>query len=274
LALSVVVHAALLMVRFVAPVVQAQVFHAPALEVTLVNAKSKSRPNSPQAYAQANLDGGGDHREEQRSSPLPASALVTDGDALEAARRAVARLEEEQRRLLATYRQQNALASGQTRAPAEAPQVGERQERQTLKRLQAQIDKELSDYQRRPRIHHFMPSTSELRFARYFEDWRSHVEKVGNQHYPDAARGHIYGSVVMTVIIDRSGSLVEALVARSSGSDVLDRAAKRIVQMAAPFAPFPPDMSDTDQIELTRSMVFTKDTGGGSPSGGELRVDK
>lgn len=274
LAFSVLVHAAVLTVRFVAPSLPSQVFHAPSLEVVLVNARTRSRPSSPQAYAQVSLDGGGDNREGQRRSPLPASALMTDGDALVAARRAVARLEEEQRRLLATYRQQNALVTGQSKAQTDVPQAGEHEEHQTLRRLQAQIDKEISDYQKRPRIHHFMPSTSELRFARYFEDWRAHVEKVGNQHYPDAARGKIYGTVVITVVIDRKGALIQAEIARSSGYDVLDRAARRIVQMAAPFAPFPPDMSDTDQIELTRSMVFTNESGAASAPGGELRVDK
>jgi len=41
---------------------------------------------------------------------------------------------------------------------------------------------------------------------------------------------------------------------------VLDRAARRIVNMAAPFPPFPPEIArDTDVLEITRTWVFTND---------------
>jgi protein TonB len=103
-----------------------------------------------------------------------------------------------------------------------------------------------------------MPSTAEYRYARYVEDWRTGVEKVGNQHYPDELRGRIYGALRMTVVIRKDGALVDAIVEKSSGSAVLDRAARRIVALAAPFAPFPPEIArDTDLLEITRTWIFT-----------------
>ena len=40
---------------------------------------------------------------------------------------------------------------------------------------------------------------------------------------------------------------------------VLDDAAKRIVQMASPYSPFPPDIRrDTDILEITRTWYFTQ----------------
>jgi protein TonB len=46
---------------------------------------------------------------------------------------------------------------------------------------------------------------------------------------------------------------------RSSGQRVLDAAAVRIVEMAAPFAPLPPDIRrDTDILHITRTWTFTK----------------
>jgi protein TonB len=105
-----------------------------------------------------------------------------------------------------------------------------------------------------------MPSASEYRFARYFEDWRARIEKVGNEHYPDAARGKIYGTLRMTVVIDHNGTLLDAIIEQSSGSIVLDNAARRIVKLSSPFPPFPPDMArDTDRLEITRSWIFTND---------------
>jgi protein TonB len=273
LLVSVGLHLAFLAVRLAPGWTMPSHAMAPLLEVTLVNARSHEKPHAPQALAQVNLNGGGDHDDGRRRSPLPASAQVTDGDALEAATREVARLEAEQRRLLQAY--QNRMESARedpARDGRASPSTTA--ERQAMQRLQAEISREVSDYQKRPRVHHFMPSTSAYRFARYFENWRTHVEKIGNEHYPDAARGKIYGTVVMTVIIDRTGSLVRLVIERSSGSPVLDRAARRIVQLASPFPPFPPDLADTDQIELTRSMVFTKGQGNSPSQDGELRVDK
>jgi len=43
------------------------------------------------------------------------------------------------------------------------------------------------------------------------------------------------------------------------GVKFLDYAARRIVQMASPYAPFPPDIKrDTDILEITRTWHFTQ----------------
>ena len=274
LAVSVGLHLLILAIRFVDPELLHQIAASPPLEVILVNARSEKRPAAAQALAQVNLDGGGANEQGRRTSPLPSSAVAIDGDALDAARRAVERLEQEQRKLLATYQRNKSLVNTDLRAAPAASTADNREEQHPMTRMQAEIAKEISDYQKRPRVHHFMPSTSEYRFARYFEDWRVHVEKVGNEHYPEAARGKIYGTVVVTVVIDHNGGLVQSIVEQSSGSAVLDGAAQRIVKLSAPFAPFPPDMRDTDQIELTRSMVFTNGQSSARSDGGGLRVDK
>ena len=254
-------HAVLLAVRFVDPELLRMQQSDPTLDIVLVNAKSELAPSKPQALAQANLDGGGNAEQGRRSSPLPSLATERDGQVIEAERRTVERLEQEQRQLLAMVRKLSASTyvvepSKDTTPGSEHPDPY----RQQLARMQAEISKEISDYQQRPRRHHFMPSTSEYRFARYFEDWRARVEKVGNENYPDEARGRIYGTLQMTVVIDRNGTLMDAIIVRSSGSPVLDRAARRIVKLAAPYAPFPPEIAhDTDLLEITRTWMFTND---------------
>jgi protein TonB len=41
---------------------------------------------------------------------------------------------------------------------------------------------------------------------------------------------------------------------------VLDAAARRIIKLAAPFPPFPPEIArDTDILEITRTWMFTND---------------
>jgi protein TonB len=263
LTVSIGLHMTVLAVRFVDPEFMRVRTTDPPLEVILVNAKSATRPGQAEALAQANLDGGGSNDAGRRSSPLPNTMQVRDGDALDSARRLVEQLEEEQKKLLAALKdslQMRPLPAKE--AAAESPQPGssDEQTREQLARAQAEIAKQISDYQKRPRKHHFMPSTSEYRFARYVEDWRARVEKIGNEHYPTEARGKLYGALRMTVSVRKDGSLVEASVDKPSGSLILDRAARRIVNMSAPFPPFPPEIArDTDVLEITRTWIFTND---------------
>jgi protein TonB len=263
LTVSIGLHMTVLAVRFVDPEFLRVRSTDPPLEIILVNAKSDTRPGKAEALAQANLDGGGSHEAGRRTSPLPNSLQMRDGDALDSARRLVEQLEEEQKKLLTALKdslQMRPLPRKETAADSPQPGASEEETRQQLARTQAEIAKQISDYQKRPRKHHFMPSTSEYRYARYVEDWRSRVEKIGNEHYPDEARGKVYGTLRMTVAVRKDGSLVEATLEQSSGSPVLDRAARRIVNMAAPYPPFPPEIArDTDVLEITRTWIFTND---------------
>lgn len=262
LVLSVGVHATALAVRFVDPEFLRVRSADPPLEVILVNARSETRPPRAEALAQTNLDGGGANESGRRTSPLPNTFEMRDGDSLETARRDVQRLEEEQQKLLAQLKTGDVdqPTPSNEKRPSEADTGTAEQTRQQLARMQAEIAKQISDYQKRPRKHYFMPSTSEYRYARYVEDWRARVEKIGNEHYPDEARGKVYGSLRMTVSIRKDGNLVDAWVDKSSGSPLLDRAARRIVRLAAPYPPFPPDIArDTDVLEVTRTWIFTND---------------
>lgn len=261
-AVSLGVHATVLAVRFVDPEFLRVRSTDPPLEIILVNARSEVRPPSPEALAQANLDGGGANDTGRRTSPLPNAFQMRDGDTLETARRTVQQLEEEQQKLLAQLQRAELAAAEPTKeAKPAAADAGEAEQiKRQLARMQAEIAKQISDYQKRPRRHHFMPSTSEDRFARYVEDWRARVERIGNEHYPEEARGRIYGALRMTVAIRKDGTVAEATIEESSGAPVLDRAARRIVRLAAPYPPFPPEIArDTDILEITRTWIFTND---------------
>ena len=259
---SIGVHITVLAVRFVDPELFRVRSTDPPVEIILVNAKSDQAPGTVEALAQNNLDGGGANDSGRRTSPLPDSFEMRDGDSLESAKKAVQQLEEEQRTLLATLRESLLRSTPLKDATNEQAQTGQSEEEasEQLKRAQAEIAKQISDYQKRPRKHHFMPSASEYRYARYVEDWRARVEKIGNENYPNDARGRYYGALRMTVAIRKDGSVADTLIEQSSGSQVLDRAARRIVQMAGPYPPFPPEIGrDTDILEITRTWIFSND---------------
>src|SRR5438552_1286300 len=70
---SIVLHGVLLAVRFSPFDLSKVQDSAPALEIALVNAKSKSKPTKADILAQANLDGGGNTDAQRRAkTPLPA----------------------------------------------------------------------------------------------------------------------------------------------------------------------------------------------------------
>ena len=59
-------------------------------------------------------------------------------------------------------------------------------------------------------------------------------------HYPDEARKNkIFGSLRILVAIRVDGHVEDFRIMESSGSQILDEAAKKIVELAAPFDPLP-----------------------------------
>ena len=261
LGVSLAVHALALAVRFVNPDLLRMRSTDPALEIILVNARSQARPSQPEAHAQANLDGGGANEAGRRSSPLPNLMQQREGEALEKAQARAEQARQQPQKLALPDGSDLTVSNAERQAPAETPLGGTADSNlDVLARMQAEISRRISDYQKRPRRHHFMPSTSEYRYARYVEDWRAWVERIGNEHYPEEARGRLYGALRMTVVIGADGRLVQAVIDEPSGSAVLDRAARHIVKLAAPFPPFPPEIArDTDMLEITRTWTFTND---------------
>jgi periplasmic protein TonB len=265
LGLSLALHAALLSVHFKFPDgLRARQESAP-LEVVLVNAKTKQRPAKADVLAQASLDRGGTVEERRRAkTPLPVIEPPNPGKDLADAQRRQRSLEARQQELLAQTR------AAQSRVPAAAPrELGVEEEGAQPKgrdmadlalaamRLQAQIDRQIEEYQKRPRKKFVGANASEYRFAQYEEDWRVKIERVGTLNYPAEARGKIYGNLRLTVAIRPDGSVESIELDRSSGLGVLDAAAFKIVRMATPFAAFPPDIRrDTDLLVITRTWFF------------------
>ena len=239
----------------------------PPLEVTLVNAKTQARPEKPDALAQANLDGGGNTDARRRArSPLPVPIEDKQGAELSLAQKRVEQLEREAKQLLTQARSQTKVAPRlEEQQPREEPQIAPSaadimSRGMEIARLEAQIAREWESYQQRPRRRFIGARAQEFRFARYIEDWRAKIERVGELNYPQAARDQkIYGTMVVTVSIKSDGSLEGVEINRPSGNRILDAAALRIVHLAAPFAPFPADIArDTDILSVTRTWIFTR----------------
>ena len=109
-----------------------------------------------------------------------------------------------------------------------------------------------------PRRKFISASSREYKYAAYMEAWRAKVERVGNLNYPEEARQRgISGNLVLDVALTPDGAIHQITVRRSSGHKILDEAAIRIVELAAPYAPFPPSIrADTDLLHITRTWQF------------------
>jgi len=263
LAVSVVLHAFALALRFTPPEPITFAPIDPQLEVVLVNAKTEARPLKPELLAQENLVGGGEHEEGRARSPLPAQATVQDGDALVLQRRRVAELEAQQRELLALARgPQSYLQNEKPVEPVPIVQAGRDADDvdAAIARLQAQIDRQVSDYNKRPKRLTYGVNATGVSYARYVEDWADRIERIGTERYPREARGRLYGSLIITVEIDRNGDVVDVIVNRPSKHEVLNRAVREIVKAGAPYERFTPEMArDGDILQIVRTWKFTND---------------
>ena len=265
LGLSLALHVALLAVHFKFPAGQRPRSEVAPLEVVLVNAKTRSRPLKAEVLAQSNLDRGGNVDEPRRAkTPLPVTEPRAPGRDFADAQRRQQALESRQQELLAQMRAATSKvpAAAPREQGAEAP--GAQPHGRDLAdlalaamRLQAQIDRQIDEYQKRPRKRFIGANAGEYRFAQYEEDWRVKIERVGTLNYPAEARGKLYGNLRLTVSIRSDGSVESIELDRSSGLKVLDAAAFKIVRMATPFAAFPPDIKrDTDLLVITRTWFF------------------
>jgi len=263
--ISILLHGALLSVHFKFPDSLRAKTGEQTLEVVLVNAKTRERPARPEVLAQSNLNRGGNVDENRRATtPLPVTAPPKPGKDLVAAQRRMRELEAQQQRLLSQARESAARVAPETPRPAPSEQPATQPSGRDLAdaslammRLEAQIERRIQEYQKRPRKKFIGANAAEYRFAQYEEDWRAKVERVGTLNYPPQARGKLYGNLRLTVTIRPDGNVESIELDRSSGLKVLDAAAFKVVRMASPFAVFPPDIRrDTDLLVITRTWFF------------------
>jgi protein TonB len=151
------------------------------------------------------------------------------------------------------------ILAAEPRQPVDAAQILASRNRE-IARLTASLEARTVAYASRLRRKSVSASTREFRYASYLGAWARKVENIGNLNYPQAAKDHhIYGSLILHVAVRADGSVESVRVVRSSGYDLLDQAAIRIVELAGPYAPFPPDIAaETDVLDIVRTWQFLR----------------
>ena len=236
----------------------------PALDVILVQSASAQKPDKADFLAQASNSGGGESDKPARptdplSSPLPKPiAGITPRPTETGAPKPTAPSRNE---LLTTLDSDRAVDTD--RQTPDMPDLRALTEREIVERklemarLAQEIQRESEQYAKRPKRKFISANTKEYAYASYMAAWVARVERIGNLNYPDEARRQeLHGQLVLTVGLNRDGSVKSIDIIQPSGHKVLDDAAIRIVNLSAPFNALPRDADAIDELYITRTWQF------------------
>ncbi|TNF88424.1 MAG: energy transducer TonB [Gammaproteobacteria bacterium] len=236
----------------------------PTLDIILANSKTFETVDNPDFLAQEDQAGGGNAEDRARpSAPVSAPTPVDQRGLAERDQR------EMQRQPLAlaklyyvTQRESDTRVDSQKQKRAKdnnrkkANPVEQRESK--IARLQAEIRQMTIDYARRPKTITLTASTRKAVEASYLASWVQKIEHTGNLNYPQEARvNKLDGRLRMSVRLNAEGEVLDMQITASSGTSVLDEAARRILRMAQPFAPFSEELRErADQIVIIRTWDF------------------
>ncbi|MBS3744750.1 MAG: energy transducer TonB [Wenzhouxiangellaceae bacterium] len=240
---------------------------APDLDVILVDWASEKAPEQADFLAQANQTGGGDNPELERpSAPPPAEAAGNPEPRPEPSAQPQPEAEAAEPELVARRTETPELEQRED-PPLEEKSLPDASQLLQQARNVAQTAPDPLASERilpkRPRRKFITANTREHLYASYMRNWVAKVERVGNMNYPEQARRrNLEGSLVLSVDVLADGSIERVQVLRSSGYELLDEAAVRIVRLAAPYAELPPEVrKETDILTVTRTWEFSATSG-------------
>lgn len=246
-----------------------------ALEITLSHAPSRQAPQQADFLAPENQVGGGEGETKAEPQAQAAPALPSGGQPQ------AGEAETEQpppSRRQPVLAQPKAAPHKIATAPAKDSKSSgaEKQRRSETPRSidLAAVQRQISDfsnefvqaqekYAKQSKVL-YVNSVSAHKYAAaaYEKAWQDKIERVGNLNYPDEARRKsLSGGLLLSVGINKDGSIHSIKVRQSSGHAVLDDAAKRIVELASPFSPFPAGLrEEADVLVITRTWKFFSDS--------------
>jgi len=236
----------------------------PSLEIIIANAQSPDTADNPDYLAQVDQAGGGEADEKARPSAPVSAPTPIDQNGLADQDRVELRKQQLTRSKLYFLTQQEADSAirkdRQSRAQqADSQPASEAEQRASkIARLQAEIREMAVNFAKRPRTLTLTASTRKAIEASYLAAWVQKIEHTGNLNYPSEARlKKLSGRLRMSVRIDANGDVLDMQITSSSGTPILDEAARQILRMAQPFAPFSDELRErTDQIVIIRTWDF------------------
>lgn len=238
---------------------------AESLDVVLVNFRTESEPEEAEFLAPVSQEGGGEFDEVEKPAAELAPELpsLAEGDMPVTSPEVVPSPSDTARETVvaevedALERQQvTTIEQPETPAVSAAELM---QQSMQMARLQPEADRQEQWKSRLPRRKFISANTREYEYATYMAAWVAKVERVGNLNYPlELKQRGVAGDLLLTVGVNHDGSVESIRIQRASGIPELDEAATRIVRLAAPYAPLPPEIArDVDVLHITRTWRFS-----------------
>ncbi len=241
----------------------------PVMDITLVQTHAEHEPEDAKFLAQANQEASGSADEDNRPrSPLASlQPDATDGVApVQSQAAAPDNAPKTDPMLLTTKGETFEYVKKQPEMPEEETLPVEdnvSDSTQELARLLAEVDEAEARYARRPRVHFIdAVSAKSVVEAEYIDAWVKKIERVGNINFPEEAiQRNLSGKLILNVTLDHQGHVVDVQIDVSSGYNILDKAAVRIVKLASPYSPLPAEIRKKwDQLNITRTWIFHSGT--------------
>lgn len=236
----------------------------PSLDVILVNTSNSETPDKADFLAQTSQDGGGNSEEKVRRTDLFSAPTLSQqpGMAQQQASRQQTPIKKQstQKAFVTQNKSMHKIESQKKQSSKEVLEqiLKPQQKNERAARMAEELSLTLQEFSQKPKEKFLNSRTKEYIAASYMRGWIDKVERLGNADYPDAAiRAKLSGTLILDVVINSDGTLKEINLRRSSGHQILDDAAKRIVKMSSPFSPFSAKLQkQADIIHITRSWEF------------------
>jgi protein TonB len=236
-----------------------------SMEVILVQPNDTDEPENADYLAQASQDGGGESDEKLRPTTAFASNQDFDTDGI--APTPMEATSPEQLQASNEAVMTTVFSDDITNTETVNQETVETQPNRDLilveenfeiAKLSAAIERAEEERAKRPKKKFLTAATKESASAAYMYRWVERVERIGNLNYPDAVkRDKLSGALMMSVGIFKNGEIESLQIIESSGSALLDDAAKRIVQLSGPFDPMTGELgAETDILYITRTWEF------------------
>lgn len=237
---------------------------APSLSVTLVNSQSENKDEADY-LAEFEQQGSGSS-EEKRELTSPFDAPLDAATAKKVAMQMKSEKEQE----VSVERLITAISSSESvQDKPEEPQPDVEEQNQErlnpeddsfdLDSMMAEYSAMIQQYAKRPKVRSISTlSTKSHEDATYLQQFRSKIEHVATSHFPAAAISkNQFGDVSLKVVIRSNGTVESVEVVKSSGFSFLDEAARRSVNLAAPFNPFTKGQrKTTDKLEIFATWKY------------------
>ncbi|MCK5697976.1 MAG: energy transducer TonB [Gammaproteobacteria bacterium] len=243
------------------------------LDIVLVQTQAKEAPEKPDYLAQADQKGGGNLDEKSKPTSKNPGKTPQKGNSLQNKAETILKPVPEvkvKRSILSTTKSSKIKVQKMVKKKKKKHKKKKKAVAFSITELQqkiiekeAMLDKQTKLYAKRPKATYISASTRRVVDALYMVQWTKKIERIGNLNYPDQAiRNKLEGRLLLVAVIAPNGHLINVEIRKSSGHTILDEAAKRIVRLAAPFAPVPKDvLRGNNRLSISRTWLFSQSSG-------------